>query len=65
MAWSCIQDAGYYPFGKQIFSNLTHYVRTGDLVGNLIREAHTVDELAFALGALRTMLGTRSAIVTR
>src|SRR5690242_15921792 len=33
-----IQDEGYYPFGKQFFSDLTHYVRTGDFVSNLIRD---------------------------
>jgi hypothetical protein len=25
-----IQDIGYYPFGDAAFSNLTHYVRSGD-----------------------------------
>jgi hypothetical protein len=29
---SAVQDMGYYPFGKQFFSNLTHYVRSGDFV---------------------------------
>ncbi len=47
-----IQDAGYYPFGNKYFSNLTHYVRSGDFVEALLREATTVDEYAFALGAL-------------
>jgi hypothetical protein len=47
-----IQDMGYYPFGSTFFSDLLHYVRTGDFVGNLIREAQTLNELAFALGAL-------------
>ncbi len=54
---SCIQDAGYYPFGQPGFSDLTHYVRTGDFITNLIREAHTIDELAFALGALSHYVG--------
>ena len=35
---SMIQDAGYYPFGHVFFSNLTHYVRTGDFVASLIRD---------------------------
>ncbi|GGH13470.1 zinc dependent phospholipase C family protein [Silvibacterium dinghuense] len=52
-----IQDAGYYPFGKEFFSALTHYVRTGDFVAALIRDARDVDELAFALGALSHYLG--------
>jgi zinc dependent phospholipase C len=47
-----IQDLGYYPFGSRFFSNLLHYVRTGDFVEALIRDAEDVDEYAFALGAL-------------
>jgi Zinc dependent phospholipase C len=47
-----IQDLGYYPFGSQFFSNLLHYVRTGDFIDALIRDAQDVDEYAFALGAL-------------
>ena len=49
---SVIQDLGYYPFGNKFFSNLVHYVRSGDFVEALLREARDVDELAFALGAL-------------
>ena len=49
---SVIQDLGYYPFGNKFFSNLLHYARTGDFVESLMRNAQTVDELAFALGAL-------------
>ena len=52
-----IQDMGYYPFGKQVFSNLTHYVRAGDFVSWLLRNAHTLDEYAFAIGALSHYLG--------
>ena len=47
-----IQDLGYYPFGSHFFSNLLHYVRSGDFVEVLIRNAVDVDEYAFALGAL-------------
>jgi hypothetical protein len=47
-----IQDMGYYPFGSKFFSNLTHYVRSGDFVLNLVRESQDLDEYAFALGAL-------------
>jgi hypothetical protein len=47
-----IQDLGYYPFGSRFFSNLLHYVRTGDFVVSLIRNARDVNEYAFALGAL-------------
>ncbi len=49
---SLIQDMGYYPFGNKNFSDLVHYVRSGDFVINLLREAHDVNEYAFALGAL-------------
>jgi hypothetical protein len=49
---SVIQDLGYYPFGSHFFSNLLHYVRTGDFVEAMIKEARDVDEYAFALGAL-------------
>ena len=47
-----IQDLGYYPFGSHFFSDLLHYVRTGDFVEALVRDAQDLDEYAFALGAL-------------
>ncbi|KAA3438015.1 zinc dependent phospholipase C family protein [Rufibacter hautae] len=47
-----IQDMGYYPFGNTFFTDLTHYVRSGDFIVALLEEAHTLDEYAFALGAL-------------
>ncbi len=49
---SLIQDMGYYPFGNKYFSDLTHYVRSGDFIVNLMNEATDLDEYAFALGAL-------------
>jgi hypothetical protein len=49
---SVIQDLGYYPFGSKGFSDLVHYVRTGDFVSELLRQSHDADEYAFALGAL-------------
>lgn len=52
-----IQDIGYYPFGDRSFSNLTHYVRTGDFVANLFRNAKNANELAFAVGALSHYIG--------
>lgn len=52
-----IQDMGYYPFGKPLFSNLTHYVRSGDFVSWMLQNAHTLDEYAFAIGALSHYLG--------
>jgi Zinc dependent phospholipase C len=52
-----IQDMGYYPFGKAFFSNLAHYVRTGDFIAWMFRNAQTLDELAFAMGALSHYLG--------
>jgi hypothetical protein len=47
-----IQDLGYYPFGNQFFTDLTHYVRTGDFVLALLEESRDLNEYAFALGAL-------------
>ncbi len=49
---SLVQDMGYYPFGKKFFSDLLHYVRTGDFVEALVHDASDVNEYAFALGAL-------------
>jgi hypothetical protein len=49
---SVLQDMGYYPFGSKLFSDLTHYVRSGDFVAEMIRESSDVNEYAFALGAL-------------
>jgi hypothetical protein len=49
---SIIQDLGYYPFGSAFFSDLTHYVRSGDFILNMVRESQDLDEYAFALGAL-------------
>jgi len=47
-----IQDLGYYPFGSVEFSNLVHYVRSGDFVRELLAQSQDADEYAFALGAL-------------
>jgi hypothetical protein len=47
-----IQDLGYYPFGSREFSNLVHYVRSGDFVRELLLENQDANEYAFALGAL-------------
>jgi|SRR5579859_238221 len=49
---SLIQDMGYYPFGNKYFSDLTHYVRSGDFIVNLLDESTDLNEYAFALGAL-------------
>ncbi len=47
-----IQDMGYYPHGSHFFSDLTHYVRSGDFVLALLRDSKDLDGYAFALGAL-------------
>jgi hypothetical protein len=47
-----IQDMGYYPFGSKLFSDLVHYVRSADFVLALFDQAQTLDEYAFAFGAL-------------
>ena len=54
---SIIQDIGYYPFGSKYFSDLLHYVRTGDFVETLIKDSTTPNEYAFALGALAHFCG--------
>jgi hypothetical protein len=52
-----IQDLGYYPFGKELFSDLLHYVRTGDFIRALFRESKGPNDLAFAIGALAHYYG--------
>jgi hypothetical protein len=54
---STIQDAGYYPFGSDFFSDLTHYVRSGVFVDTLLKDSRNVDEFAFALGAMSHYVG--------
>ena len=49
---SVIQDLGYYPFGSKDFSDLVHYVRSGDFVAELLHQSADANEYAFALGAL-------------
>ena len=49
---SLVQDMGYYPFGNKYFSDLTHYVRSGDFIVSLLHGASDLNEYAFALGAL-------------
>ncbi len=45
-------DMGYMPGGNALFTDLLHYVRSGDFIINLLNEAHTLNEYAFALGAM-------------
>ena len=45
-------DMGYYPFGSALFTNLVHYVRSGDMVNALLKDANTLNQYAFALGFL-------------
>ncbi len=47
-----IQDMGYYPHGNKFFSNLTHYVRSGDFILALLRDSKDLNGYAFALGAM-------------
>ena len=49
---SVIQDLGYYPFGSKDFSDLVHYVRSGDFVLELLNQSQDANEYAFSLGAL-------------
>jgi hypothetical protein len=52
-----IQDLGYYPHGSAQFSDLTHYVRTGDFILALLHDSQSLNELAFSLGALSHYVG--------
>ncbi|HWZ15574.1 MAG TPA: zinc dependent phospholipase C family protein [Mucilaginibacter sp.] len=49
---SLIADMGYFPFGNPYFTNLLHYVRSGDFITALLTESQNLYEYAFALGAL-------------
>jgi Zinc dependent phospholipase C len=52
-----MQDMGYYPHGNGYFSDLAHYARAGDFIAALLRDSRTLDEYAFALGALSHYAG--------
>ncbi|HXN50301.1 MAG TPA: zinc dependent phospholipase C family protein [Candidatus Acidoferrum sp.] len=47
-----IQDMGYYPHGSKFFSDLAHYVRSGDFIVILLHDSKDLNEYAFALGAM-------------
>jgi zinc dependent phospholipase C len=47
-----IQDLGYYPHGSKFFSNLTHYIRSGDFIEALLRDSQDINEYAFAIGSM-------------
>lgn len=52
-----IQDLGYYPFDRAFFSDLLHYVRTGDFIRALFRDSRNPNDVAFAIGALSHYIG--------
>jgi hypothetical protein len=54
-----IADMGYFPFGSTYYTNLAHYVRTGDFVSNLVNEAQNLNEYAFALGSVCHYMGDK------
>ena len=47
-----VADMGYMPFGNGFFTDLVHYVRSGDFIAALINNAQNLNEYAFAMGAL-------------
>jgi hypothetical protein len=49
---SHLPDFGYFPLGSHLFTNLLHYVRTGDFYERAVKEAGAPQEYAFALGML-------------
>ncbi|MDX5346765.1 MAG: zinc dependent phospholipase C family protein [Hymenobacteraceae bacterium] len=56
---SVIHDLGYFPYGGELYSELVHYVRSGDFIVALFEEATTINELAFAIGAMSHYYGDR------
>ncbi|GAA4083523.1 zinc dependent phospholipase C family protein [Mucilaginibacter panaciglaebae] len=54
-----VADMGYFPFGNPHFTNLLHYVRSGDFVENLIKLSSNLNEYAFSIGALAHYLTDR------
>ena len=49
---SHLPDLGYFPLGNHLFTDLLHYVRTGDFYERAVKEARSAQEYAFALGML-------------
>jgi len=47
-----VPDMGYFPRGSKLFTNLIHYVRSGDFIMALLQDAQNLNEYAFALGVL-------------
>ena len=45
-------DMGYYPFGSPLFTNLVHYVRSGEMIEALLKDAENINQYAFAIGFL-------------
>src|SRR5687767_962342 len=60
-----IQDLGYYPLGNKLFSDMTHYVRSGDFVETLLRRAQTPQEYGFAQRIVAEVLNDRAAVRVR
>lgn len=53
-------DLGYFPGGEPLFSDLAHYVRTGDLTRSLVERARTPAEHAFAWGWVTHVLADQA-----
>ena len=45
-------DMGYYPAGSKFFTDLVHYVRSGEMVTSLFKNAANINQYAFAIGSL-------------
>ena len=57
---SIAPDMGYFPFGSRLFTDLVHYVRSGDFTDALLNDATDVNEYAFALGFLCHYMADKS-----
>ena len=59
-----IQDMGYYPFGNRFFSDLAHYVRSGDFVAALLRKRPMSTNMPSRWGRCRTTPRTSQGILS-
>jgi hypothetical protein len=57
---SLVADMGYMPMSSRFFSDLLHYVRSGTFVETLVRQSQTLNQYAFALGALSHYVADRT-----
>src|SRR5436189_6160801 len=47
-----IQDMGYYPYGSPFFSEITHYIRSGDFIQSMLPDGKGINDYDSASGEL-------------